>query len=448
MANEDEEHQIKPYKRYDRDPIGSSGSNMEFEDTELPYRVFKRYDNGMYAMRFTLPGHKQIRIGLGTRDRSKAYGLAQRKYMEAEIRAEEGLLLGVASFDKLAQEYLSRLEADAGEDPKRLKGYRYAKGVVERYLIPFFGRRNITAIRYKDLVEYVDWRRVYWTKGDGKRQRWLRFERGHKNLKRKAPNTEATASTLKRETSIVRGVFKQGVRRGFLRATDIPKIETGKVQNGKRPAFTKIQYNHLVHIARGRALEIDNPKQKFERELLLQFIIFAANSGMRTMEMFNLKWRHIENFHLHMREQPEDLGEISILAWGKGRLPQRFIPRRKAVAALEGIFIAFEKQFGRKPTKDDPVFCNYKGERITTFNNSLKSLLKAADLLTDAFGNNFTAYCFRHSYATWALQRDPPVDIYTLATNMRTSVEMIERWYSDVIPEDQARILRGDDEWK
>ncbi|MGJ8617358.1 MAG: tyrosine-type recombinase/integrase [Sulfitobacter sp.] len=420
---------------------------MEYEETELRYTVFKRYDNGMYAMRFTLPGHSQIRIGLGTRDRSKAYDLAERKYMEAEIRAQEGLLLGVASFDKLAQEYLDDLEKDAVKEPSKLKGCRYAKGVVERYLIPYFGRRNITAIRYKDLVEYVDWRRVYWTEGQGKHLEWLRFERGHKNLRRKAPNTEATASTLRRETSIVRGVFKQGVKRGFLRAADIPKVETGETTVKKRPAFTKEQFAHLVQVARGRVFEVDNPKQKFERELLLNFIVFAANSGMRTMEMYNLDWRHIDNFQMLMETTPDASSRVGVLARGKKRPPQRIFPRLKAVQALESTFIAFEKYFGRKPESTDPVFCNYKGGRITTFNNSLKALLKAANLLTDANDDNFTAYCFRHSYATWALQRDPPVDVYTLSNNMRTSVEMIQKWYSKSVPEDQARILTGEDEW-
>lgn len=424
------------------------GLAMEYEDTELPYRVFKRYDNGMYAMRFTLPGHKQIRIGLGTRDRSKAYDLAERKYMEAEIRAQEGLLLGVASFDKLAQEYLGDLEKEAAKDPRKLKGFRYAKGVVERYLIPYFGRRNIAAIRYKDLVEYVDWRRVYWTEGQGKNLEWLRFERGHKNLRRKAPRTEATASTLRRETSIVRGVFKKGVHRGFLRAAEIPKIEAGRVLNKKRPAFTKDQYNHLLEVSQQRIMEVaDRSKFLFERYMLHNFIVIAAETGMRTMEMFNLNWSHIEGFEEAIKK-PMAEQEITVYAHGKGRLPQRFIPRRSAISGFEGVYRAFQRQFGRKPTKDDPVFCNYKGDRMTTFNNSLKTLLKAADLEKDAFGNNFTAYCFRHSYATWALQRDPPVDIYTLATNMRTSVEMIEKWYSDVIPADQARILRGDNEWE
>lgn len=419
---------------------------MEYEETELRYTVFKRYDNGTYAMRFSLQGHKQIRIGLRTRDLAEAHRLAERKYMEAEIRAQEGLLLGVASFDKIAQEYLDDLEKDAVKDPSKLKGYRYAKGVVERYLIPYFGRRNITAIRYKDLVEYIDWRRVYWTKGDGKNQQWLSFERGHENLKRKAPNTEPATSTLRRESSIVRGVFNVGVEKGFLKHSDIPKMKLGKEKGGKRPAFTKEQYNHLVHIARERIFEIDNPKQRFEREVLLNFIVFAANIGMRTMEMHNLNWRHVDNFPLLSAQLSKRYDNVGIWAFGKDIPAQRLVPRQSAVGALERLFIAYENYFGRKPTKSDPVFCNYKGERTTTFNNSLKSLLKAADLLKAPDGSNFTPYCFRHSYATWALQRDPPVDVFTLSNNMRTSVEMIQKWYGHSIPSDQARILSGIDD--
>ena len=147
-----------------------------------------------------------------------------------------------------------------------------------------------------------------------------------------------------------------------------------------------------------------------------------------------------------MEDQPQDLGDVGIWAFGKGLPARRLVPRRKAVAALEGLFFAYSRQFGRNPEKTDPVFCNYKGERIKNFSNSLKALLKAADLLTASDGSNFTAYCFRHTYATWALQRDPPVDVYTLAINMRTSVEMIQKWYGKSTSADQARVLRGDDD--
>ncbi|MCH2165229.1 MAG: tyrosine-type recombinase/integrase [Marinovum sp.] len=419
---------------------------MEIEEDELPYTVFQRYDNGTYAMRFTLGGHGQIRIGLRTRDLAKAHRLAERKYMEATIRAEQGLVLGVASFDKLAQDYIKSLEAKAKDNPQKLKGYRYAAGVVNRYLVPYFGRKNISAILYKDLVGYKEWRKTYWTTGDGKDQKWLRFERGHKNLKRKAPTTEATEATLKRETSIVRGVFMQGVEKGFLKASDIPAFPTTKSTDTKRPAFTKEQFDHLVQVATQRMLETENPKQLYERTVLLSFIVFAANTGMRTMEMRNLDWRHIENFHMMMDKPPTDLGDIGIWAFGKGLPPQKLIPRNAAVGALERLFLATTKYFGEKPKPTDPVFVNFKGERVASFKSSLKALLTAAGLEKAGDGSNFTAYCFRHSYATWALQRDPPVDVYTLSNNMRTSVEMIQKWYGKVRPEDQKRVLRGMDE--
>lgn len=241
-------------------------------------------------------------------------------------------------------------------------------------------------------------------------------------------------------------MFKQAVREGVLKPSDIPKIEVGRVKVKKRPAFTKKQYWHLLAVSAQRMGEVSNKKQRFERFMLHCFIIIAAETGMRTMELFNLNWRHIEGL-AEAKNTRLDERSVTIFAQGKGRLPQRFVPRREAISGFEDIHMAFQRTFGREPDEDDPVFVNYRGERIKNFTGSLKSLLIAANLQADASGNPFTAYSFRHSYATWALQGDPPVDIYWLATNMRTSVEMIERWYSHVVPADQARILRGDHEW-
>jgi site-specific recombinase XerD len=53
----------------------------------------------------------------------------------------------------------------------------------------------------------------------------------------------------------------------------------------------------------------------------------------------------------------------------------------------------------------------------------------------------WSTHSFRHTYATNQI-RDG-VDVYTLAINMRTSVRMIEMYYSDIIPEDRAKLLEG-----
>lgn len=72
-------------------------------DQKSKYTVFKRSDSGSYRVRFTLVGYPQFRIELGTTDKAEADEKAAYVYMETKTRAENGLLTGNASFDKLAQ---------------------------------------------------------------------------------------------------------------------------------------------------------------------------------------------------------------------------------------------------------------------------------------------------------------------------------------------------------
>lgn len=417
------------------------------EKAKLPYTVFARYDNGTFVVRFTIKGHPQTRIGLGTRDEAEAYELAAKKYMEIQIRAEHGLLTGVASFDKLAREYVGQQFLEAEKNPKRLVHAKHARSTVENYLIPHFKRTPITAIFHNQLMEYLDWRKVFWTTGEGKDKAFVEHKRSGRILRMPVRHIEASPSTLKRESSFLRGVFKHAVRKGFLKQSDVPKLELGRVPTNKRPSFTKREYGKLLQVSEQRLLAVQShPKLLYERYLLHNFIVIAAETGMRPMEMFNLNWGHIDGLKEALKA-PVGERAITIIAYSKGKRPQRFVPRRSAISGFENLWHGYNKQFGRFPADNDPVFCNYAGARIGSFNKSLNALLEAADLKYDAVGNKFSTYSFRHSYATWQLQKSPPVDIYTLAINMRTSVEMIEKWYSDVIPEDRASILRGDDEW-
>jgi hypothetical protein len=50
-------------------------------------------------------------------------------------------------------------------------------------------------------------------------------------------------------------------------------------------------------------------------------------------------------------------------------------------------------------------------------------------------------YSFRHAHGS--SQTHTSTDVYTLAINMRTSVKMIELYYSDVQPDDLAKQLEG-----
>lgn len=70
----------------------------------------------------------------------------------------------------------------------------------------------------------------------------------------------------------------------------------------------------------------------------------------------------------------------------------------------------------------------------------LTELLKAADLLFDYRGTRRSAYSFRHYYISQQLMHG--VEVFLLAKNTGTSVEMIEKFYADVKLETMKDELR------
>jgi len=58
----------------------------------------------------------------------------------------------------------------------------------------------------------------------------------------------------------------------------------------------------------------------------------------------------------------------------------------------------------------------------------LNTILDELDLKVDREGNRRTAYSLRHTYICLRLLEG--ADIYQIAKNCRTSVEMIERYYA------------------
>ena len=73
------------------------------------------------------------------------------------------------------------------------------------------------------------------------------------------------------------------------------------------------------------------------------------------------------------------------------------------------------------PEPTDPVF---PGNHIKMFNN----ILAEEKLKFDRDGNRRTAYSLRHTYICFRLMEG--ADIYQIAKNCRTSVEMIEKHYA------------------
>lgn len=223
--------------------------------TKSPYVVFLRKDSPYYWVRFSIPGQGQKRIGLKTDDPDEAAKLAERQYQRAVWSAEEGLLHGKTSFDKLAREYVASAEKAAKAAPKQHSKAVADRAVLDRYMIPFFGKSTITSINVPKLNQYMDWRRTYWTEGPGKDLLVIDYERNGKKLYRPARHIEATQSTLRREAVTLRAVFKHAVRQGHIKDSDIPKLDMKAQQPNKRPSFTDAEIDKLLKLAEKRIAE-------------------------------------------------------------------------------------------------------------------------------------------------------------------------------------------------
>ena len=417
----------------------------DFDEEELAYVITKRSGSRNYMMRFSLVGHGQQRIALGTDDLAVAHYKAKEIYQDARFKAKHKILEGKTSFDRVCVNYIVSLYDEAKINPKSLSKAKYAKRIGERFLIGFFERKTINTIREPMIYEYLDWRKSYWITGPGNDIRFIEYERGCKTIICPVEHVAPSLNTPKREANVLRGVFKYAARKGIIKTSDIPSIDIGKTAKGRRPYFTKEQFHKLHDMAMQRMLDKQHNTQLFyQRALLYQFINIAVETGMRTKEIFNLNWDHLEGFEESL-SRPIDETKLVILAYGKKKLPQRMVPKKTVVSCFHNIWQLHIRTFDKEPELTDPIFISYKGNRLNDMKKGLNALLEAASLKHNQFGEAYSAYCFRHSYATWQLQRSPPIDIHILATNMRTSISMIEYHYSHVISEDHAERLSGED---
>jgi integrase len=166
-------------------------------------------------------------------------------------------------------------------------------------------------------------------------------------------------------------------------------------------------------------------------------ILIACNTGMRPAEMKNLRWRDI------MPAKDREGREIVVLfVQGKGK-SRKLVAPKSVGEYLERIRVISK---GSEP--NDSIFTNVTGKPAKTLYSSMVTeLLNEANLREGAQGASRSTYCFRHTYATLRLQEG--VDVYFLAEQMGTSVQMIERHYGHVNTIKHAdRVLQGMAGWE
>jgi integrase len=205
-----------------------------------------------------------------------------------------------------------------------------------------------------------------------------------------------------------------------------------------RPWFSPEEYKHLYEAARANAKAPERAHYKWNAEQVYDFVLFMANTGLRPDEAFNLQHRDVtiandeagkaDILEIEVRGK-RGVGHCKSMP-GAVRVYERLLARAKPMQGES----RRERQLRRKaggavpvvpePEYPKPTDLVFPGNHIKLFNN----LLERVGLKIDRDGKARTAYSLRHTYICMRLMEG--ADIYQVAKNCRTSVEMIEKHYA------------------
>ncbi len=356
--------------------------------------IYRRENSGYWQCSTYLAG-KNWRVSTKEDSLAHAKEIAEDWYLELRGKSRAGHLTVGKTFKRAAEQFLNEYEViTAGE-----RNAEYVEGFGIRlrvHLLPFFGDKVLSEITPGLVQEY----------------------RIHRMTSRKDKKTgeplRPARSTLHQEIVVLRHVLKTANRHGWL--ASLPNLSAPYKASGKvthRGWFSPSEYKQLYEATRERAKNPKKPRWKRECEKLHDYVLFMANTGLRPDEAARLEFRDVSIV------TDEATGERILEIEVRGK---RGVGYCKSMTGAVMPFVRLRKRSNAPPTA--LVFGKVQRELFNT-------ILDELDLKIDRDGNRRTAYSLRHTYICMRLMEG--ADIYQIAKNCRTSVEMIEKFYASHI---------------
>lgn len=198
--------------------------------------------------------------------------------------------------------------------------------------------------------------------------------------------------------------------------TSMPDLRAPYKTSGKivhRAWFSPDEYETLRDATRAR---MESPKTERWRACsanLHDLVLIMANTGLRPDEVLRLEYRDVSI----VKDEATKKQILEIEVRGK-----RGVGYCKSMPGAVFPFQRLKERNKCQPT--DRLFPTFPRELFNTILDELK-------LKKDRDGQSRTLYSLRHTYISMRLMEG--ADIYAIAKNCRTSVEMIETYYASHI---------------
>jgi integrase len=337
-------------------------------------------------------GGKQRRTTTKEESLARAKDVARDWYLGLMGKYKAGELKAGVPFHKAAEKFLAEygIITEGERHPRYIKSHGIRLRV---HLLPFFGDKIVTDITPGLVQEY----------------------RAHRMTSRKHPETgepiRPSRSTLHHEVVTLRHVLKTANRHGwlpFLPDLSSPYKASSKVSH--RAWFSPEEYKQFYAATRERAKSPRKKRWDVQSKDFHDYTLFMVNTGLRPDEAARIEFRDVAI--VTDEATGERILEISV----RGKRGTGWCK------SMPGAVLPFERMVKRHSFQPKDIVFGQPQRGL------MNAILNELDLKFDREGNRRTAYSFRHTYI--CLRLIEGADIYQVAKNCRTSVEMIEKHYA------------------
>lgn len=353
--------------------------------------VYKR-ENSRYWQCATFMDGRNYRISTKEESIAQAKDIAEDWYLELKGKLKRGELRHGKLFSHAATQFLREyaIITEGQRNKQYVEGHERR---LRKHLLPFFGHMVLGEITPGTVQEY----------------------RIHRREKAMLENGKPPArSTMHQEIVVLRQVLKTANRHGWLPyLPDVSEPFRGSGKISHRAWFSPEEYKQLYSATRKRAERPIRSRYIWESAQMHDYVLFMANTGLRPDEAARLEYRDVTV----VRDESTDQVILEIEVRGK-----RGVGYCKS---MPGAVVPFRRLKKRNnPESTDRLFPK-------THRELFNRILEEEGLKFDREGNRRTAYSLRHTYICLRLMEG--ADIYQIAKNCRTSVEMIEKHYASHI---------------
>lgn len=369
--------------------------------------IYKRKNSNVWQAYVRIKGQPADRKSTDTVDVAKAKEFAMNLFAKNDYRVENNLPVLKKSFVDVANSYLNECYRLVNLKEMKPTTAKFYNTTIKNYFIPYFGSKSVESINRVAIADFQKWRI----------ENSVNFADGV----RCKPST----ATCNKEETVLNRILEFALDKGFI--SQKPSIKKTKVKSSRHPHFSKTDFRKLIRKLRQFIDASPNASIRQQRVYMYSAVIILVGTGLRPHELLpdteketkGLRWKDVELIDdkklgkkyvklsvikgNSKTDKPRDVYAGSSVYWHLSRLKEK----------LDTRWVEIQKIFN------------------SDFRRSFKSFLTWSNMRTNADGENYCMYSFRHSFATWKIEEG--VSIQQLAEVMGNSPNIIHKHYSHAL---------------